>query len=359
MFYGIDLHTESFKEAILSESSDKIKIKTVSLKTNAFSEFLNNLTKEDYIAVEASTNTFWFVEQVKDRVKRVHVIDPFKFSVIANSRNKTDKIDARKIVKKLKYYELYDKSTDEFPTIYIPEKEISELRSMFVTYNIIKKEVCMTKNRIRSLFRQNGIFNFSGKNLSYKNVQEEILGLRGSVSLLSQIRILISVLQSLEEEKKNIKEEILRKGKIFYKEIQLMTSIRGISPFLAIAIMSDIADINRFPNAKKLCSYLRTAPSINASGNKAHVGKVNKQSRTLTASLMTESIKHFVDSSGRMNRFYLQKRKGKSAGKVRVAVMRKIIVIIYNMLKRKQLYYYTDVKNHAAKLKTYESIIAA
>lgn len=359
MFYGIDLHTDSFKSAILSENSDELTMGTVSLKTDAFKRFLSKLTPEDYIVVEASTNTFWFVDQVKESVKEVYVVDPYKFSIIANSRKKTDKVDAIKLAKKLKYYICYDKSSDEFPTIYIPSKEVSELRSMFVTYEILKKQACMTKNRIRSLFRQNGIFNFAGENLSYKHVQEKIRGLQLNESLSAQLRILLSLLNTQEDEKENIKAEILIKGKVFYREIKILTSIRGVSPFLAIAIMSDIADINRFSNAKKLCSYLRTAPGINASGSKEHVGKVNKQSRTLTASLMTESIKHFIDSSDRLHKFYFDKRKGKSAGKVRVAVMRKIIVIMYNMLKEEKLYYYKDDKNHAAKLKQYESVFAA
>lgn len=359
MFYGIDLHTESFKVAALAKDSEDTQIKTVNLKTNAFANFLSILTDEDYVVVEASTNTFWFVDQVKDRVKEIFVVDPFKFSIIANSRKKTDRIDAIKLAKKLKYYVYFDRSADEFPTVYIPCKEVSELRSMFVTYEQLKKQACMTKNRIRSLLRQNGIFDFSGKNLSYKKVQEEMKEFKTSPALRVQLDILISTLNAEEEHKEAIKQEILKAGKIFHNEIELLTSIKGVSPFLAIAIMSDIADINRFPNAKKLCSYLRTAPRIDASGNSAHVGKVNKQSRTLTASLMTESIKHFIDSSERLHNFYFEKRKGKSAGKVRVAVMRKIIVIIYHMLKRDSFYYYRDEKNHEAKMKQYNSVLNA
>lgn len=359
MFYGIDLHTDNFKVAALGNNSESIQVKTVSLKTGAFTSFLNELTEEDYIVVEASTNTFWFVDQVKHRVKEVFVVDPYKFSIIANARKKTDKIDAIKLAKKLKYYVCFDRSEDEFPTIYIPCKEVVQLRSMFVTYEMLKKQACMTKNRIRSLLRQNGIFDFSGKNLSHIKVQEEMNDLQVDAGLRIQLGILIATLNELEQQKKSIKDEILKAGGIFTKEIEILTSIRGISPFLAIAIMTDIADINRFPNAKKLCSYLRTAPRIDASGNSAHVGKVNKQSRSLTVSLMTESVKHFVDSSDRLYSFYFTKRKGKSAGKVRVAVMRKIVVIIYNMLKNDTLYHYTDAKNHAAKLKQYKSVISA
>jgi transposase len=359
MFYGIDLHSDSFKSAVLTVNSNKSKIQTVSLKTNSFTNFLENLTKEDYVVVEASTNTFWFVDKLRDKVKEIYVVDPYKFLTISNSNKKTDKVDAIKLAKKLKYYVLFDQSKEEFPTIYIPAKDVIELRSMFVTYEFVKKQLCMTKNRIRSLFRQNGIFDFRGKDLSHKCVQKEILNMNFSLCLFSQVKILLSLLNVQIEEKNNIKNEILKKGKIFYKEISLLTSIRGVSPFLAIAIMSDIADINRFKNAKCLCSYLRTTPKIDSSNNRIHVGKVNKHSRTLTMSLMTESVKHFIDSSNKMHSFYFSKRKGKSAGKVRVAVMRKIIVTIYNMLKREQLYYYTDANKHAAKLKAYEKITIA
>jgi transposase len=359
MFYGIDLHSDSFKSAQVTKDSNTTKIQTISLKNDAFKGFLDNLTKNDYLVVEASTNTFWFVEQVRDKVKEVYVLDPFKFLTICNSTKKTDKIDAIKLAKKLKYYVLFDQSADEFPTIYIPEKDIMELRSMFVTYEFIKKQVCMTKNRIRSLLRQNGIFTFSGKDLATKKVQDEIRNMNIPLSLSSQFRMLLSLLTTQIEEKNNSKNAILKKGKIFYKEISLLTSIRGISPFLASAIMSDIADINRFKNAKRLCSYLRTTPKIDSSNQKVHIGKVNKQSRTLTLSLMTESVKHFIDSSNKMHSFYFTKRKGKSAGKVRVAVMRKIIVTIYNMFKKEQLYYYTDANKHAAKIKAYDAILAA
>jgi hypothetical protein len=221
MFYGIDLHMDSFKAAILGDNTDELTVKTVSLKTEAFKKFLNNLSHEDYIVVEASTNTFWFVDQVKGNVKEVYVVDPYKFSIISNSQKKTDKIDAIKLAKKLKYFVRYDKSADEFPTIYIPSKEVSELRSMFVTYEIVKKQACMTKNRIRSLFRQNGIFSLSGKDLSCNHVQDKIRELPVSASLSAQLSILLSLLNSIENEKDKIKGEILKKGKIFYREIKI------------------------------------------------------------------------------------------------------------------------------------------
>jgi transposase len=357
MFYGIDLHSDSFNVTALGETNDEFKVFRMSLSKTDLQKFRENLTTNDYVAVESSTNTFWFAEQIEERVKKCYIIDPYKFSIIANSNKKTDRIDSLKLARKLKYYVLFDQSSDEFPTVYMPVKEVREIRGLFTSYELIKQESNTIKNRIRSLLSQNGILEFRKKNLSAMYVQKSLLELNTSVNLKVQIGVFIDMLRYLLDKKDEIKKQILIQGQIFNKEIGILTSIRGISPFLAIAIMSDIADINRFPNAKHLCSYLRTAPVIDSSGEKNHIGKVNKHSRTLTISLMTESVKHFIDSSDKMHSFYFAKRKGKTAGKVRVAVMRKMLVIIYKMLTRNELYYYRDKKNHDKKLRDYAAFI--
>lgn len=357
MFYGIDLSKESFKAGILGMGNEKMKMIHCGLYDGSLEKFKERLTKEDYIVVEASTNTFWFVDQLQSLVKECYVIDPWKFSLIGQSNKKTDSIDAEKLVRKLKYYVLYDQANDEFPTVFIPSKEVQEIRSLFSTYNFLKKEKNMTKNRIRSLLSQNGIFGFKQKDLSENKVQVELLALKTPDNLIFQVKILFEILDDMEKKQEVIKERIFVKGKIFEKEIELMTSIKGISPFIAIAIMSDVVDIHRFKNPKHFCSYLRAAPGIDSSGDKTKIGKVNKHSRNLTMGLLVESLNHFRASNARLEVFYQKKSKGKSKGKVRVAVVRKMLTVIYHMLTREQYYYYINKVNHANKKAEYARVL--
>jgi transposase len=357
MFYGIDLSKESFKAGVLENDSEKLKIIHCGLQKEYLEKFKLRLTKEDYVVVEASTNTFWFVDQVQELVKECFVIDPWKFSIIYQSKKKTDRIDAEKLTRKLKYHVLYDQSQDEFPTVFVPSKEVQEIRSLFSTYDFLKKEKNMTKNRIRSLLNQNGIFGFKNKDISEKKVQTEVLTQEMSEILVFQIKILFEVLEVQENKMEETKFKILIKGKIFDKEIDLLTSIKGISPFIAIAVMSDIVDVHRFKNTKHFCSYLRAAPGIDASGDKTKIGKVNKHSRNLTMGLLIESINHFRNGSHKIEVFYQKKSKGKSKGKVRVAVVRKILTYMFNMLTRDQYYYYIDKTNHANKKAEYARVL--
>lgn len=215
----------------------------------------------------------------------------------------------------------------------------------------------MNKNMIRSLLKRNGIFGFKKANLSYQNVQENLTSVKMSGTVRAEIESLLSIINFLENKMEETKKQIMIAGKIFHKEIDLSVSIMGISIFMAIGIMADAVDINRFKNVKHFCSYLRAAPCIDASGNTVKIGHLNKQSRYLTMTLMVESINHFRKSRRKMDLFYIKKSKGKTKGKARVALVRKVLVAIYCMLKNMGYYRYIDQENHKAKMSEYERIL--
>ena len=112
------------------------------------------------------------------------------------------------------------------------------------------------------------------------------------ISIKLQLKVLYTQIDATEVQIAEVKDEILFRGAYFKKEIDIITSIKGVSVFAAIAIMTDIADINRFKNAKKLCSYLRSAPGIESSNKKEKIKSVNKQSRKLAITVLLQGIHH-------------------------------------------------------------------
>jgi transposase len=71
------------------------------------------------------------------------------------TKNKTDKRDARKMVKALWVY----MATGELglPTIYKPSIAVRELRKLFTCYNLLNRQICMLKIGIQALLTENGI----------------------------------------------------------------------------------------------------------------------------------------------------------------------------------------------------------
>jgi transposase len=126
-YIGVDLHSDKFTVAF-RDKGNKDTLKSYYLDKGEIDKLKRDLKKDDYVFLEASTPTFACTDLSKDTVKKTIVIDPFLFRAIADSRKKTDK--------------------DFLPEVYIVEKRIRKLRSLFTTYRLIKKEINQTKSRI-------------------------------------------------------------------------------------------------------------------------------------------------------------------------------------------------------------------
>ena len=196
-----------------------------------------------------------------------------------------------------------------------------------------------------------------------KDAREAVFNLELPETIAFQLEVLYKQVDFLEDQVKEVKERILEEGKPFENEIDKLVSIKGLSVFIAIAIMSDIADINRFVGSKKLCSYLKVGiyihrvPKIDASNKSVKIGCVNKCSRKLSIGLLLQGLMHIYNSSEYLHDFYKSKKGGKGAVKVRVAIARKTFTYIYQMLKKDEYYRWMDIKNHARKMNEYRSFL--
>jgi transposase len=352
MFYGVDLHSDNLKAAVLGEEENKPRIIRCSFDSESFQMFLNGLTGEDHIAVEVSTNTFWFYDIVVERVKECIVVDPYQFAIISKSMVKTDKRDAIHLARFLKYSVM---TGEKLPAVYVPSKEVRELRRLFATHEFLKKQNVMNKNRIHSLLKQSG-YKFPKKSLYKKGIREAIFDLPFDETLKMELGLIYDNVERLTEMLKRMKEEIMAKGIIFRKEIGILTSIKGISVYMAIGIMSDVVDVHRFPSVKRFCSYLRSAPKVDSSNQTTRIGRINRQARKLSMNLLIESINHFR-LCDKYAQFYDRKKIGKSVGKVRIAMVRKVLTAIYHMLMKEEYFYYTDKRYHHSKLALYEKFL--
>jgi transposase len=357
MYYGVDLHKGSIMVASMENDGSGKRTRRISLENNGLSVFLEMLGKDDYVAVESTSGAFRFFDEVSKLVKRCFVINTWEFDAITKSTMKTDKRDAKKLVAYL-HYMVTTNQEDLIPYIYVPTQVVRELRCLFSSYQLAVKELVMTKNRIRALFHEQGLTVILPEGgLSAPAVKEIAGSQQFPLFIHAQIEAFANIMEVLEKSIENIADTILRVGSVFKKEIEILTSIRGISVFIALAIMADVGDISRFKSAKNFCSYLRTAPKIDASDKSVKVGKINRRSRTLSLSLLLQPFNHFLEGSEKIHDFYYRKKAAKGSGKARIAVSRRMFTIIYAMLKNQEYYRFRDEKNHAQKLAKYHRFL--
>ena len=350
---GIDLHTDCFNCCTLNEGTKK-KIAGYSIDEDSLNKFYKVLTPETYVIVESTTNAFKFTELIQDKVKDVNISNTYAMKLISFTNKKTDKVDAEKLARVLKMQVL--SGEEQIKRVTLPPPLIQDLRALFSTYKLLGKQRTQLKNRIHSLLKQN-LFPFNKIMIFNNKMRDKILNISDSRELKFQLMILFKELDHLDETIVLLKKEIEIAGAPYMKEIDILTSMQGISIFTAVAIISDIIDVKRFSNSKKFASYLRSTPKVESSNAKTLIKSTNKQGRKLTVSLLYQSLNHFINSNRSIEHWYYKLSQYKKVGKVRMGTCRRFITVIYQLLKKEEYYRFMDSKNHDRKMHDYKVLL--
>jgi transposase len=352
-FIGIDLHTNRFNCCILNEEGKQQKT-TYDITPESIKAFCETLDKNSHIMFEASTNSFEFFDRIKDKAGTIIIGNTFKLKLISFVDKKTDKIDAEKLAKYLKMQIVGGEQLME--SVYVPERNIRNLRSLFATYGHMNKQLISTKNRIHSILKQN-MTPLSPGVISLKSISERIKTIDMPDIMREQIEILLDTHDFIKLQQKRIVQNIHCAGAEYAKTIDILTSMTGVSVLSALAIIADVADIARFPNSKKFAAYLRSVPGIDSSNKTTIMKRTSKFGRKLSLGFLTQSYNHFKNGHPNLNAWALKKEDYKRKGLVRMAVMRKVITQIYQMLKKKEYHYFRNEKLHLQKMNDYYRIL--
>jgi transposase len=105
------------------------------------------------------------------------------------------------------------------------------------------------------------------------------------------LKILIEEARSLKElikcVTKNIK--LLADSENYKERAKLIKTIPGISLINAMFILTEVEDINRFPNAERFASFIGLIPMTHSSGEKEKVGEITFRSHDYLRSTFVES----------------------------------------------------------------------
>jgi transposase len=245
------------------------------------------------------------------------------------------------------------------PLVFKPDYRIRELRRLFAEYQILNGQITKFKTIIQANLSDVGIalLKESRKILFKPSGESYLQTLKISETLKITISMNLEMMWIAEKNKKLMAKEIVKAGEFLQDQVQLLISIKGISPFVALAFLSDVGDINRFSSQKKLNSYLGLVKNAHESGGKTMNGHITKFSRHLTRWILTQSIPHIVKSSSYMHLFYTNLKDRRGAGRSRIAVMRKTVGIMRRLLLNKEIYKYCDEPSYKRKIQKYGRVL--
>lgn len=132
-----------------------------------------------------------------------------------------------------------------------------------------------------------------------------------------------------------------------------LAKIDGVSGQTLLAIISEIGvDVDKFRSAKHFAAWLRLAPNNKKTGGKVTSSHTPKRKNRL--SLALQRAANVIGSNlkaGALHQFFVRIKVKKGYMEAVVATARKLAVIIWNMLSKKEQYRPTEDKAYTEKLK--------
>jgi len=162
------------------------------------------------------------------------------------------------------------------------------------------------------------------------------------------------LVESIVREIKFINTEIAKVEKeieaIVNKLDYKLHTMNGIGPVMAAKLIAEIGDINRFPTPAKLAKYAGVAPITYSSGQRERQYKSRQGNRELYGIFHLLAVHQIIENRNtgepRNPVFYEYHKKkiseGKTSGQAVVCIARRLVNIIWGMMKNKTEYRQPD-----------------
>ena len=324
-FIGVDLHKKNCYVTVmdkLGKIEDQFQMENDSSKILKFFQPYPG----SQIAVESTLNWIPFYEALERAGFDVKLSNPLQTKAIASARIKNDKVDSKILADLLR--------TNLLPMAYIQPKPIRDLKELVrqrATYVGLRTRV---KNKIHSVLFKNNI-KHSFTNLYGKAGMKFLRELEVRDLYRTELDRYLKTLDLLNQQIDELSKVIESTAKDDY-DCQLLMTIPGISYYTSLMIKSEIGDIARFANAKKLCAYAGLIPSTYQSANKLRHGRITKTGSKWLRKALVDAVTTRSRKANKISVFYRKLKREKGTGKAKVAAARKLCTVIFAMLTDKQ-----------------------
>lgn len=230
------------------------------------------------------------------------------------------------------------------------ESELAkDIKELSLDREFLVKEQTRLKNQLHRLLHKayNGAYTekfkdpFSVKGLKYWKaypVPRNTDDIPGDPHLLkNQIRRKVKRLIQIREEVKELEDEM---AVLMERTGQHLTTMNGCGTVLAAKVLAEVRDIQRFNSPSALAKYAGLCPREKSSGNTFRHVKTKSGNRRLNMAMHRIALSQISRSGNNEAKEYFQRKlsEGKTKAQALCCLKRRLIDIIFMMLKYKQPY---------------------
>jgi transposase len=323
---GADVHKGRCVFAMMTEEGKPKMLEPIECTREAWLKRLVELPPEAEIALEVSTSGYFVMSVLEEAGWRERAHWVHTAGVDSLRKQKSDRLDARRLARKLAA-----NKADPLPEAWFPPAPIRHLRLLARQRCRLARLRALAKNRLNSLLQMHGL---------RPNVS--ILSAAGR-EWLEQQKLPEPVQQCFEQTfrlydflsaERDTSEKNLVAYAAQFPEVKQLVSIPGIGHMLAAVLWSEIGTLGRFPSADALVNTTGMVSSLYESAEVSIQGHITRQgSAWLRWALITAANTVTRSKSPLGQRYWGLRRRHKDANVAKTAVACSLARCVYGVLK--------------------------
>lgn len=329
-YVGMDIHKKYSQVVVMNEKGEVLAEGRLGHDVGRKElREMEAIAGQSKVAIEATASWGWLAEELEGMGMEVHLAHPGGVRLIAESRLKTDKVDARVLAHLLR--------TGFLPEAYLCPREVREKREMMRYRLGMVRMRTAAKNRIHAQLARLGI-EVGQTDLFGKGGREFLRGLELPKMERDHLDGWLEIVEHLDRLIKKATERIER-SLAEDPRAEFLTSIPGIGKLLAHTILAEIGEVQRFHSERAFSSYAGLVPTTRQSGKVTRFGGLVKGCNNYLRWALVEAAQVASRCDIQFRARYLRLKKSKGSAVAIAAIAHKMAKIVYTVVKENRPYH--------------------
>jgi transposase len=334
VYIGVDVHKDSWHVTARVEGEEVFHGRIPS-QYQVFRRLLDRFKAcKVKVAYEAGPCGFWFYDKLKEDSRDAIVVPPSLIPVESGNKVKTDKRDSHKLATLLE--------SNMLKKVYVLTEQDRADRELLRTRRQLVNHRNDVARQIKSKLLFHGITSpFTSK----QRWTKRYIGWLRSLSFHTEVLKLsfdhlIELYEYLTRQIVQISKEAitLSQSDKYIRKVELLRSVPGIGRIIAMELLVEIQDFNRFDSADKIASYLGLTPSEYSTGQYVRQGKITRCGNSRAHTCLVESSWFLIARDPYMGYKYKKLKDKRGSKRAIIAIARNLIIRIRTMFLTNESY---------------------
>ncbi|MGX5172441.1 IS110 family transposase [Aliikangiella sp. IMCC44653] len=329
-YCGIDLHARSLYVCIIDQDGKTLLHKEISANPESLLALLEPYIGEVVVGVECMHCWYWVADFCEEHAIDFILGHALYMKAIHGGKAKNDRIDSFKIANLIR--------GGNFPLAYVYPKEKRATRDLLRRRMKIVRHGAHLKAHVVNTTSQ---YNLPPNKVNLKNIsaREKLMSTFDNPVVQRNIDLDMAVLDCYAKQLSKIEWFIEQQAKQHNPvHLHILKSISGVGRILALTIIYEVGNINRFPSVQKFASYCRLVKCKAESAGKTYGTQGNKIGNAHLKWAFSEAAVLYLRGNKNAQGYLLKLQRRMSKAKALSALAHKLGRCVYFMLKNETVF---------------------